>query len=89
VRAMTVWHENHKYALGWNEVKNGWIRTGSLAGTNAMVYCFPDSECWILVTNTHNWKGPRFSRTVKNFIRQCRSRYSAKMPKRDLFELAY
>lgn len=89
VRAMTVWHENHKYALGWNEVKNGWIRTGSLAGTNAIVYCFPDSECWILVTNTHNWKGPRFSRTVKNFIKQCRSLYSAKMPKRDLFELAY
>lgn len=88
VRAMTAWQEEHKYGLGWNEVKNGWIRTGSLAGTNAIVYFFPDGECWILVSNTHNWKGPRFSRTVKNFVTQCRSRYSAKLPKRNLFELA-
>lgn len=87
VHAMTAWHEKHKYALGWNEVKKGWIRTGSLAGTNAIVHYFPDGECWILVTNTHNWKGPRFSRTVRNFIVQCKSRYSAKMPKRNLFEL--
>mgnify|MGYP002624694756 CR=1 FL=1 len=87
VTAMTAAHEDHKYGLGWNDVGDSWIRTGSLAGTNAMVYMFPDGECWILVSNTHNWRGPKFSTTVKNFIRQCRSRYSAALPKRDLFEL--
>ena len=84
---MTAAHEDHKYGLGWNDVGDSWIRTGSLAGTNAMVYMFPDGECWILVSNTHNWKGPRFSNTVKTFIRQCHDRYSAALPKRDLFEL--
>ena len=88
VQAMTAVREGHKYALGWNEVRDGWLRTGSFAGTNSIVYYFPDGECWILVSNTHNWKGPRFSRTVKNFIIQCRKRYSAVLPERNLFGIA-
>lgn len=87
VRAMTAKDGSHKYGLGWNDVGDSWIRTGSLAGTNALVYMFPDGECWILVSNTHNWKGPRFSNTVKSFVRQSHDRYSAVLPKRDLFEL--
>lgn len=88
VNEMTRHSDNHKFAIGWNTVKpeEGWIRTGSLSGTNAFVMRFPDGECWILVSNTHNWKGPRFSRTVKEFIVQCKKRYSAKMPRRNLFE---
>ena len=89
VRAMTIDTGEHKYGLGWNDVGDTWVRTGSLAGTNAIVYRFPDGECWIMVSNTHNWKGPRFSRTVKNHIRQCRERYSAAFPKQNLFELEY
>lgn len=87
VRAMTLDNGEHKYGLGWNDIGDTWIRTGSLAGTNAIVYRFPDGECWILVSNTHNWKGPRFSTRVKEFIRQCHDRYSAVLPKQDLFEL--
>ena len=87
VRAMTVDTGEHKYGLGWNDVGDTWIRTGSLAGTNAIVYRFPDGECWILVSNTHNWKGPRFSTRVKEFIRQCHDRYGAVLPKQDLFSL--
>ncbi len=88
VTAMTAYSEDHKYGLGWNSVKpeEGWIRTGSLSGTNAMVIYFPDGECWILVSNTHNWKGPRFSRSVKDFIVLCRERYSGKLPSRNLFD---
>lgn len=84
---MTSHSDNHKFAIGWNSVKpgEGWIRTGSLSGTNAIIYHFPDGECWVLVTNTHNWKGPRFSRTLKEFVAQSRKRYSDKMPRRDLF----
>ena len=84
---MTLDNGEHKYGLGWNDIGDTWIRTGSLAGTNAIVYRFPDGECWILVSNTHNWKGPRFSTRVKEFIRQCHDRYSAVLPKQDLFEL--
>ncbi len=89
VREMTAHSEDHKFGLGWNSVdpKKGWQRTGSLSGTSAYVTVFPDGECWILISNTHAWKGPRFSRTVHNFIQQCRQRYSAKLPENDLFTL--
>ena len=89
VREMTAFSEDHKFGLGWNSVdpKKGWQRTGSLSGTSAYVTVFPDGECWILISNTHAWKGPRFSRTVHNFIQQCRQRYSAKLPENDLFTL--
>ena len=89
VREMTAHSEDHKFGLGWNSVdpKKGWQRTGSLSGTSAYVTVFPNGECWILISNTHAWKGPRFSRTVHNFIQQCRQRYSAKLPENDLFTL--
>lgn len=87
VRAMTTDSEEHKYGLGWNSVSpsKGWKRTGSLSGTSAFVMYYPDGECWILISNTHMWKGPRFARTLNNFVAQCRQRYSAHLPARDLF----
>ena len=89
VRAMTTYTDDHKYGLGWNSVNpvKGWFRTGSLSGTSAYIGYFPDGECWILLSNTHAWKGPKFSRIVHNFIVQCRQRYSGKLPKQDLFTL--
>ena len=89
VNRMTAYSEDHKFGLGWNSVDpaKGWQRTGSISGTSAYLMNFPDGECWILISNTHAWKGPRFSRTIHNFIQQCRQRYSAKMPAHDLFTL--
>ena len=87
VREMTAFSDDHKFGLGWNSTdpKKGWLRTGSLSGSSAYVMYFPDGECWILISNTHAWKGPRFSRTIHNFIVQCRQRYSGKLPAQDLF----
>ena len=87
VRQMTSFSEEHKFGLGWNSVnpEKGWLRTGSLSGTSAYVMNYPDGECWVLISNTHAWKGPKFSRITGNFIQQCRQRYSAKLPRQDLF----
>lgn len=87
VQEMTTFSNDHKFGLGWNSVdpKKGWLRTGSLSGTSAYVMLYPDGECWILISNTHAWKGPKFSRITGNFIQQCRQRFSAKLPKQDLF----
>ena len=89
VHEMTEDSEDHKFGLGWNSVnhKKGWLRTGSLSGTSAYVMYFPDGDCWILLSNTHAWKGPRFSRITHNFIKQCRERYGSKLPAQDLFTL--
>ena len=87
VRQMTAFSDDHKFSLGWNSTdpEQGWQRTGSLSGTSAYVMYFPDGECWLLVTNTHAWKGPKFSRYLRELVRESRRRYSAKFPARNLF----
>jgi len=88
VREMTRSFEN-RYSIGWNETdpKIGWVRTGTLNGSSALVKYFPDGECWIMVTNTSTWIGPRFSKQMAARFSQWRRDYSAKLPKQDLFEV--
>ena len=88
VRAMTRSYEK-RYSLGWNETdpRIGWVRTGTLSGTNALIKYFPDGECWILLTNTATWKGPGFSRKTSAKFSEWRQRFSARLPKQNLFEI--
>ena len=88
VCAMTRSYEK-RYSLGWNETdpEIGWVRTGTLSGTNALVKYFPDGECWILLTNTATWKGPGFSRKASAKFSEWRRRWSAKLPRQNLFEI--
>lgn len=64
-----------------------WTRTGTLSGTSALVKCFPDGECWVIVTNTSTWKGPGFSRETARLFDDCRRLYGKVLPKQDLFSL--
>ena len=84
---MTRYYDEATYGLGWNETRadRGWIRTGTLSGTSALVWNFPDGECWLMVTNTSSWKGPRFARNTKALFRTLRQKYSPKLPARDFF----
>lgn len=88
IRQMTEYFDNETYSLGWNDTdpEKGWSRTGTLSGTSALVKCFPDGECWILITNTSTWKGPGQARYTDALFKQCRELYSAKLPARNLFE---
>lgn len=88
VAQMTEYFDKDTYSLGWNDTdpSKGWSRTGTLAGTSALVKYFPDGECWILITNTSTWRGPGLARFTDNLFRQCRELYSEKLPRRNLFE---
>ena len=88
VAQMTEYFDKETYSLGWNDTDpaKGWSRTGTLAGTSALVKYFPDGECWILITNTSTWRGPSQSRQTDNLFKQCRELYSDKLPTRNLFE---
>ncbi len=88
VRQMTEYLGPSVFSLGWNDTNpaSGWSRSGTLAGTCALVKYFPDGECWIMVTNTSTWKGPRQARYTSGFFTQCRQAYSSKLPARDLFQ---
>jgi len=87
IRQMTEYFDQSIYSLGWNDTKptGEWSRTGSFSGTTALVKYFPDGECWIVINNTSTWKGPYFSRYTETLMNECRERYSAVLPSRNLF----
>ena len=87
INQMTEYIDKDAFSLGWNDTNpdKGWSRTGTLAGTSALVKYFPDGECWILITNTSTWKGPGLPRYTDELFRNCRKLYGDKLPKQDLF----
>lgn len=88
IRQMTEYFNKETFSLGWNDTHptNGWSRSGTLAGTCALVKHFPDGECWILITNTSTWKGPRQAKYTNELFRQCRKLFSDRLPSKDMFE---
>lgn len=86
-RQMIEYFDENTYSLGWNDTRpnKGWNRTGTLAGTSALIRHYPNGECWILVTNTSTYKGPRFTKNTDALFDECRKLYSSKLPKVDLF----
>ena len=88
VDEMTRCFDDRTYSLGWIDTKaNGeWTRTGTFSGTSALIKYYPDGECWILVTNTSTWKGPSQTRYTTSLFNGSRAKYSALLPKIDLFD---
>ncbi len=85
---MTEYFDKDTYALGWNDTtpEKGWSRTGTLAGTAALVKYYPDGECWILITNTSTWRGPGQARYTNALFEECRELYGDRLPVLNLFE---
>ena len=79
---------NFRGPLGWKTVtKSGdWIRTGSMAGTSAMIKRQADGTSWIVIFNASNWKGSRFPVEIDAFMRRIEKRVDA-WPRQDLFSL--
>lgn len=71
--------------LGWKEVINeNWYRTGSFAGTAAMLCRRPDGIEWVFLTNTSNWQGPGFSKEIDHLMRKLIKKVE-QWPNQDLF----
>ena len=87
IEQMTFVTDSVTYALGWNDISADgiWTRTGTLAGTSALIKYYPDGECWIMVSNTGTWRGPRFTKWTSSLMRRLRERYSDSLPARNLF----
>ena len=85
---MIEYFDPDTFSLGWNDTtpEKGWSRTGTFSGTSAMVKYFPDGECWIFISNTSTWKGPRQSKETDSLFRKCRKLYGEKFPAHNLFE---
>lgn len=87
IAAMTEYFDKDIYSLGWNDTKPSgeWTRTGTFAGTSALVKYFPEGDCWIFIANTSTWKGPGLAKHTTALFEQLRLDYSDKFPKRNLF----
>ena len=74
--------------IGWIETNTDgeWTRTGTLAGTSALMKKQRDGYSWIFVTNTSSWKGSRFPHYI-NAMMQNAMRTVSHWPERNLFEL--
>jgi CubicO group peptidase (beta-lactamase class C family) len=72
--------------IGWSCTKNSWLRSGTMAGTNALVKRQKNGYTWVFVANTSSWQGYKFNSIINRDI----SRYIARVkewPELDLFEL--
>jgi CubicO group peptidase (beta-lactamase class C family) len=77
--------ENGSKPLGWNKTYSGyWYRTGSFAGTVAMVVRRPDGISWVFLSNNSNWQGPGFYDDV-NWLMNRILRKVDEWPNHDLF----
>lgn len=74
--------------IGWayGSLEGNWIRTGTLAGSSAIVKKQQDGTTWVFITNTSSWKGSRFPRYIESMFRTGSSRVKS-WPEKDLFEL--
>ena len=75
VREMT----DHTYAkgpLGWKSTfANGdWYRTGSMAGTSAMIKKQRDGLTWVFLSNTSTWKGYKLAADINRMMTRMTSR---------------
>lgn len=84
---MTETTDDKTFGIGWNDIteEGTWTRTGTLSSTSALIKVYPDGECWIMVTNTGTWKGPRFTKYISSLFRRSREEYSSLLPTVNLF----
>ena len=86
VDLMTEYFDESTYSLGWNDTKDSyWTRTGTFAGTSALIKYFPDGECWIFISNTSTYKGPGLAHHTAELFDKLRAKYSSKLPARQMF----
>ncbi len=81
-------HVNHGLPIGWiGTTKRGdWMRSGTLAGTSALMKRQKDGYSWVFLSNTSSWKGSRFPNYINRAISQAMVTVK-EWPERDLFEM--
>lgn len=73
--------------IGWRKIYDEWtwMRTGTLAGSSAIVMRQDDGFTWAVLVNTSNWRTRRFNSRVKWMMSETLSKIDD-WPERDLFQ---
>lgn len=86
VALLTEDNEEDKSCRGWVDVDKGiWRRTGTLSSTHSLIEKFPQNDCWVIITNSGNWKGHHFGHQLERLIDRLRERYGSSLPRRNLW----
>ncbi len=86
VELLTEDNQDDKSCRGWVDVERGlWRRTGTLSSTHSLIEKFPQNDCWVIITNSGNWKGHHFGHQLERLIDRLRERYGASLPHRNLW----
>lgn len=74
--------------IGWSRAgaNSDWKRTGTLAGSSALIKKQKNGDIWMFVTNTSSWKGSKFPRYIETMYR--RGTTGISMPERNLLEFS-
>lgn len=73
--------------VGWRAtmVNGTWWRTGSFAGTSAMMKRMPDGTAWVVLFNTSAWNGSELTNDINQMMTKFISRVK-EWPQTDLFK---
>lgn len=84
---MTLQDKRTKPA-GWASVNTReWLRSGSMAGTSALIKAQKDGYTWVFISNSSSWTGPALSRQMGRDITRAIQRVK-QWPEVDYFSLA-
>ncbi|MGQ1890563.1 serine hydrolase domain-containing protein [Thermophagus sp. OGC60D27] len=74
--------------IGWRGIKtHSWYRTGTLAGTSALMVRREDGFSYVVLFNSSTWKGPMLSTDIRNMM-DFAIRRTSDWPQYNLFDLA-
>lgn len=84
---MTPYGKNSKPA-GWaSSSSKFWLRSGSMAGTSALIKVQKDGYSWVFISNSSSWNGPGLAKQINREITRALMKVK-KWPKTDLFTLS-
>ncbi len=84
---MTPYGKNAKPA-GWaSSSSKFWLRSGSMAGTSALIKVQKNGYTWVFISNSSSWNGPGLARQMNREITKALMRVK-KWPETDLFMLS-
>jgi hypothetical protein len=90
VATLTTPRETYLSPLGWRDVnsKEEWWRTGTLAGSSAILMRRPDNISFVMITNSSTWRGSNFSHDMKYMLSHVIDQVD-EWPQHDLFEYQF
>lgn len=82
---LMTYHDKNTRPMGWaNVTKHEWFRSGSMAGTSALIKKQRNGYTWVFLSNSSSWNGPNLPKNMSVSITKALQKVKS-WPKRDLF----